>query len=121
MTYSQLTLSSDPDLKYAIGTKFKWLHELGAMWQTATASLSSDHIQPWVPLPTPPSLHDVRHSRTQIPISDANRIEDHDGVLAVESSDDDSLNSVDGELDPMVEVDITIGEAIDRDAMQARE
>ena len=69
-------------------------------------------------LPTPPSLCNVSRSRIEIPLSDTNRLEDHDGVLAVESSDDDSLNSVDGELDPIVEVDITIGEAIDRDAMR---
>jgi hypothetical protein len=69
-------------------------------------------------LPTPPSLHDASRSRIEIPLSDTNRLEDHDGALAVESSDDDSSNSVDGELDPIVEVDITIGEAIDRDAMR---
>jgi hypothetical protein len=51
-------------------------------------------------------------------LSDTNRINDDNGDFAAESSDDDSQNSIDGELDPSAEVDIMIGDAIDRDALR---
>jgi hypothetical protein len=41
--------------------------------------------------------------------------------LAVESSNDDSANSQAGELDPVIEVDMMVGEAIDRDALRSGE
>jgi hypothetical protein len=119
-TIPDLISSLDPNLKHAITLKFVRLQELGAVWQTASASLSSEHVQPW---PTFPTLSLPIHSRTRaaIPPSATNRFKDDDGVLALGTWDDDSQNSVDGELDPITEVDITIGDAIDHDALRISE
>jgi hypothetical protein len=106
--------SSDPDLKYAIATKFAQLRELGAAWQTATASLPSKYIQPW----NAPVRHSNPRHRRVAALSETNHIDDDEGSLCAESSDDDSTNSVDGVLDPVTEFDITIGDTIDRDTLR---
>jgi len=118
LTIADLIFLLDPNLKHAITTKFAQLQELGAVWRTATASLPSDHIRPWTQLPPVRALGSHTRSRSAILLSNTNRLKDDNGDFAAESSDDDSTNSVDGELDPTLEVDITIGDAIDHDALR---
>ena len=90
---------------------------MGATWQTATASLPSKHIQPWN-LPTRPTFRSNPRQRGVPSPSETNHIEDDEGTLRAESSDDDSTNSVDGVLDPVTEFDVTIGDTIDRDTLR---
>ncbi|KAF9517049.1 hypothetical protein BS47DRAFT_1390104 [Hydnum rufescens UP504] len=52
---------------------------------------------------------------------ETNQFEDDEGILAAESSNNDSVDSFAGELDRIMEVDLIVGEALDRDALQSGE